>query len=127
MKKLCVMCWNTKQPIIATGDHIWAILRGVCLALHWYNPLCGLPLRFPCEMQSLPVTKVRSNGLERVPRRLRPFADRTDLQKTHSPPISDHGDHHDSGKNGIHERVMLIAKKQRRRFIRLSPWFLSWP
>lgn len=21
------------------GDHIWAILRGVCLALHWYNPL----------------------------------------------------------------------------------------
>lgn len=21
------------------GDHIWAILRGLCLALHWYNPL----------------------------------------------------------------------------------------
>lgn len=21
------------------GDHIWAILRGVCLAIHWYNPL----------------------------------------------------------------------------------------
>lgn len=21
------------------GDHIWALLRGVCLALHWYNPL----------------------------------------------------------------------------------------
>ena len=21
------------------GDHIWAILRGVCLVLHWYNPL----------------------------------------------------------------------------------------
>ncbi len=21
------------------GDHIWSILRGVCLALHWYNPL----------------------------------------------------------------------------------------
>lgn len=21
------------------GDHIWAVLRGVCLALHWYNPL----------------------------------------------------------------------------------------
>lgn len=20
------------------GDHIWAVLRGVCLALHWYNP-----------------------------------------------------------------------------------------
>jgi len=21
------------------GDHIWALLRGVCLAVHWYNPL----------------------------------------------------------------------------------------
>lgn len=21
------------------GDHIWSILRGLCLALHWYNPL----------------------------------------------------------------------------------------
>lgn len=21
------------------GDHLWAILRGVCLAVHWYNPL----------------------------------------------------------------------------------------
>ena len=24
------------------GDHIWAALRGVCLALHWYNPLVWL-------------------------------------------------------------------------------------
>lgn len=23
----------------AHGDHVWAVLRGVCLALHWYNPL----------------------------------------------------------------------------------------
>lgn len=21
------------------GDHIWALMRGLCLALHWYNPL----------------------------------------------------------------------------------------
>lgn len=21
------------------GDHLWAVLRGLCLALHWYNPL----------------------------------------------------------------------------------------
>ncbi len=21
------------------GDHLWSLLRGVCLALHWYNPL----------------------------------------------------------------------------------------
>lgn len=24
------------------GDHLWAILRGVCLAVHWYNPLVWL-------------------------------------------------------------------------------------
>ena len=24
------------------GDHLWAVLRGVCLALHWYNPLVWL-------------------------------------------------------------------------------------
>ena len=24
------------------GDHVWSVLRGVCLALHWYNPLVWL-------------------------------------------------------------------------------------
>ena len=24
------------------GDHVWAVLRGVCLAVHWYNPLVWL-------------------------------------------------------------------------------------
>ena len=24
------------------GDHIWSVLRGVCLALHWYHPLVWL-------------------------------------------------------------------------------------
>ena len=24
------------------GDHVWSMLRGVCLALHWYNPLVWL-------------------------------------------------------------------------------------
>ena len=36
------------------GDHIWAILRCVCLAIHWYNPLVWLP-----------VTKQQSSSLEK--------------------------------------------------------------
>ena len=28
------------------GDHIWALLRSVCLALHWYNPLVWLAATF---------------------------------------------------------------------------------
>lgn len=27
------------------GDHLWALFRGLCLALHWYNPLVWLALR----------------------------------------------------------------------------------
>lgn len=35
------------------GDHIWAVLRGVCLVLHWYNPLVWLVAylsRRDCEL-----------------------------------------------------------------------------
>lgn len=35
------------------GDHAWAIWRGVCLALHWYNPLVWLAAylsRRDCEL-----------------------------------------------------------------------------
>lgn len=27
------------------GDHLWALFRGLCLALHWYNPLVWLAAR----------------------------------------------------------------------------------
>lgn len=27
------------------GDHVWAWLRGICIALHWYNPLVWLAAR----------------------------------------------------------------------------------
>ncbi|MBD5162486.1 MAG: M56 family metallopeptidase [Oscillibacter sp.] len=35
------------------GDHVWSFLRGVCLALHWYNPLVWLAAylsRRDCEL-----------------------------------------------------------------------------
>ena len=35
------------------GDHLWAVLRGVCLALHWYNPLvwwAAAASRRDCEL-----------------------------------------------------------------------------
>lgn len=28
-----------EQTHFRHGDHIWSILRGICIALHWYNPL----------------------------------------------------------------------------------------
>lgn len=35
------------------GDHIWALVRCVCLALHWYNPLVWIAIkvsRVDCEL-----------------------------------------------------------------------------
>lgn len=28
------------------GDHIWSFLRGICLILHWYNPLVWIAVKF---------------------------------------------------------------------------------
>ena len=27
------------------GDHLWAVLRGICLCIHWYNPLVWIAAR----------------------------------------------------------------------------------
>lgn len=35
------------------GDHVWSVLRGVCVAVHWYNPLVWLAAslnRQDCEL-----------------------------------------------------------------------------
>lgn len=32
-------CIAHEQTHYRHGDHLWALLRGVCLALHWFNPL----------------------------------------------------------------------------------------
>ena len=39
------------------GDNLWAVLRGVCLALHWYNPLVWWAAGFPAATRSWPVTR----------------------------------------------------------------------
>lgn len=31
------------------GDHLWAVARGLCLALHWYNPLVWLAAVLSCR------------------------------------------------------------------------------
>ena len=39
------------------GDHVWAVLRGAALALHWYNPWCGSPPPCPSGTGSWPATR----------------------------------------------------------------------
>ena len=38
------------------GDNLWAVLRGVCLALHWYRS-CGGRRSFPAATRSWPATR----------------------------------------------------------------------
>ena len=91
-------------------DHIWAILRGVCLAIHWYNPLvwCAAVLsRNDAELACDESTILRLGESERAAygRTLirltcekRPVLLRTATTMT------------DSGKR-IKERIALLVKK----------------
>lgn len=46
------------------GDHIWALLRGCCLALHWYNPLVWLAARLSKRDGELACDEHVTRGLD---------------------------------------------------------------
>ena len=35
------------------GDHVWSLLRSICLALHWYHPLVWLAVYVSCQDSEL--------------------------------------------------------------------------
>ena len=98
----------------AHGDHLWSILRGLCLALHWFNPLVWLAAsvsRTDCELacdeavlDRLGETSRISYGrtlVEMIAGRQRPAA------------LLHAGTTMASGRNGIRERIDLIVKNPR--------------
>lgn len=96
------------------GDHVWAALRGVCLAVHWYNPLVWMAAylsRRDCEL-SCDEGAVRLLGEEHradygrtlvglVARRTTP-ADLARCATTMT-----------GGKSALKERVALLVKRPR--------------
>ena len=44
-KQMCDHVLIHEQTHYRHGDHIWSVLRGICLVLHWYNPLVWLAAR----------------------------------------------------------------------------------
>ena len=91
-------------------DHIWAALRGLCLALHWYNPLVWLAAvlsRRDGELCCDEATVKRLGEGERA------AYGRTLLAVTcqgHDNPLLTATSMTGSG-NGIKERIVLLAKR----------------
>lgn len=91
-------------------DHIWAILRGLCLALHWYNPLvwwAAFLSRRDSELSCDEATISRIGESERAE------YGRTLIGLTCQKPTAllITATTMTSGKAGIKERIRLMAKK----------------
>lgn len=103
-------------------DHIWAALRGVCLALHWYNPLVWLAATLSLHDAELACDE---STVERMGERSRLGYGSSLIGLTS-------GKHCAGGllntattmtgsKKNIKERVMLISKKQK-----MAPYTISF-
>lgn len=100
------------------GDHLWAILRSVCLAVHWYNPLvwcaCAVSRR-DCELAC------DESAIRRLGEDQRLDYGQTLLQMVRSRPVP--GDFlrtattMTAGKRAMKERIALIARRPKMRKI----------
>ena len=91
-------------------DHIWSVLRCLCLALHWYNPLvwwaAGASRRdgeLACDQHT-----IRRLGEEERAQYGRTLIVMT-CQKRQDPFVT--ATTMTTGKGGLRERILLIAKK----------------
>ena len=92
------------------GDHIWAALRGLCLALHWYNPLVWAAAALSRRDGELCCDEAT---VRRLGEGERASYGRTLLAVTcqgHGNPLLTATSMTGSG-NGIKERIVLLAKR----------------
>ena len=91
-------------------DHIWAVLRCLCLAIHWYNPLvwwAAFLSQRDAELACDEATIKRLGEGERAEYG-RTLIGMTCLKKTN---VLMTATTMAIGKNGLKERILLIAKK----------------
>ena len=101
------------------GDHIWAILRGVCLALHWYDPLvwwAAVLSQRDGELACDEATVKRLGESERAE------YGRTLIAMTcgKRPALLLTATTMSGRKNSIRERILLLAKKPKTAAVTLS-------
>ncbi|MDO4582419.1 MAG: M56 family metallopeptidase [Bacillota bacterium] len=92
------------------GDHIWSLLRGACLALHWYNPLVWWAASLSRRDAELACDEATINRLGE--------SERAEYGRTligltcqKRPALLLTATTMTGGKRSIRERIMLIAKK----------------
>lgn len=94
------------------GDHIWAILRGMCLVLHWYNPLVWLAASLSRRDAELACDE---GTIKRIGEELRGDYGRSlvslTCKKRTVRTFLIMATTMIGNKKGIQERIMLIAKK----------------
>ena len=94
------------------GDHVWALLRTVCLALYWWNPLVWWAAKLSRQDGELACDEATIRALGESERAA---YGRTLIRMACGP-----GSHvlltattMDGGKTSLHERIVLLAKKPR--------------
>lgn len=101
------------------GDHIWALMRGLCLALHWYNPLVwwaavlsGRDAELACD----------EAALKRLGEEQRGSYGRTLLSITcgRRPELMRAAATMTGGKRGIYERILMLARRPRTAVLTLA-------
>ncbi len=92
------------------GDHVWSLLRGVCLALHWFDPLvwwAAVLSRRDSELACDEATVKRLGESERA------AYGRTLIEMTcrKRPALLLTATTMTGGRSSIRERILMIAKK----------------
>ena len=94
------------------GDHVWALLRTVCLALHWWNPLVWWAAKLSRQDGELACDEATIRALGEGERAA---YGRTLIRmacgRGASPLLT--ATTMDGGKTSLHERIVLLAKKPR--------------
>ena len=96
------------------GDHIWALLRCACLALHWYNPIVWLGAFLSLRDAELACDE---DTIKKIGEEERTDYGRTLISLTCKKPSAGillSATTMTGSKKGIRERVVLIAKKPKK-------------
>ena len=94
------------------GDHVWALLRTVCLALHWWNPLVWWAAKLSRQDGELACDEATIRALGESERAA---YGRTLIRMACGRGVSPllTATTMDGGKTSLHERIVLLAKKPR--------------
>ena len=94
------------------GDHVWALLRAVCLALHWWDPLVWWAAKLSRQDGELACDEATIRALGESERAA---YGRTLIRMACGRGVSPllTATTMDGGKTSLHERIVLLTKKPR--------------